>query len=85
MSAFIAATAVSALLGGLLLLGFEAGGAGADTSTGRGGLVGQFQNLATAYRTPLGVLQALALGAAAIFAYLLSEARFATKWIANRT
>lgn len=85
MSAFIVATALSALLGGLLLLGFEASATSSGASAGPSGFIEQFQSLAAVYRTPLGVLQALALGAAAVFAYLLNEARFATKWIANRT
>lgn len=84
MGAFILATAASALLGGLLLLGFEASAPVAGTTGDGAGLIAQFQALTKTYRTPLGVLQALALGAAAVFAFLLNEARFAAKWIANR-
>lgn len=85
MGAFILATALSALFGGLLLLGFEPGDATSTPDTEHVSLVAQFKSIATAYRIPLGVLQALSLGAAAIFAYLLNEARFAAKWITNRT
>ncbi|MCV3272813.1 hypothetical protein [Roseobacter sinensis] len=85
MSAFVLATALSALLGGLLLLGFEASGERLEEGGASAGLVAQFQDLAAVYRTPLGILQALALGAAAVFAFLLNESRFAAKWIANRT
>lgn len=84
MSGFIVSSATAAVLGGLILLGVNGvagdGASAAETAT----LTTKLLAISESYRSVSGAAQAIALGVAAVCAYMLREVNYGDTWTTNR-